>query len=1003
MTRHDEHSLNTALAECLRRRSPVWEASAEDLDALEGLGRPDILVKSPTGAPVIAETEYSPARTVEQDAGQRLREQAGGSGGAIENAVALRAPAALREAPSWQFADRVEESEFEYAVFSTASSGKAAAGGEFVRFPERDWLSGGVDDLAGLIEALTVSERAIGYSTDLLEKAVSRAAFRLAEWTHDRPEARERIAAYLCQTPGRQSDRMAMAIVANACTFHETIAGNHGIHHLSELPRPLGVLTRHAVLREWDRILSVNYWPIFRIAYEILQRTPTRAATAILEVVAPAAEDLAAAGANRSHDLTGRTFQRLIADRKFLATYYTRPEAAALLAGLAVARLEVEWARPEEVTSLRIADLACGTGTLLSAAYQALLGRFRRAGGDDREIHPAMMEGALIAADIMPASTHLTATMLSSVHPTLTYGRTQVYTLPYGRHPEVRTPCLGSLSLLEGERMPSLFGGGFAEGVEGLGGTGAETVTEAELQSRSFALADGSLDLVIMNPPFTRPTNHEGTPESVPSFAGFGTDASDQRAMSDELKRLRALVARNKGKGEAPPASNGNAGLASNFLDLAHAKLRPGGTLALVMPASLALGGAWASSRALLARHYRDLAFITVAGASSEDKSFSADTGMAEVLVLGRKREPGALGPETPDEAEALWVSLRQRPRSAAEAWETERSLRAVIAAIPADRGEAGPVWLGGVDAGTGIRARVGDGGCAGVADMSVAGVALGLERGRLRSAQSNREFVLPMTRLSALGTRGRLDRDVGGRRGAAVTARGPFEIVPPVGVPTFPALWGHDASRERRMVVEPDSMGRTRRGQEQAAAEVWKTATRLHFNRDFQTSAQSLAACLTPEPVIGGRAWPSFRVDDLKWEEPLAAWANTTLGLLLFWWAGSVQQSGRTNLTLSRLGQLVVPDLRELPKRRVAALARAFRDLSRERFLEAHRAHEDPVRQELDRRVLGGGLGLGPKALAEVRLIGKKWCAEPTVHGGKLPPIHSLEEDDEDLGEFDR
>ena len=39
-------------------------------------------------------------------------------------------------------------------------------------------------------------------------------------------------------------------------------------------------------------------------------------------------------------------------------------------------------------------------------------------------------------------------------------------------------------------------------------------------------IPDGSLDLCIMNPPFTRPTNHEtaeaaGVP--VPSFAGFGT------------------------------------------------------------------------------------------------------------------------------------------------------------------------------------------------------------------------------------------------------------------------------------------------------------------------------------------------------------------------------------------------------------------------------------------------------------------------------------------------
>ena len=1007
MTRHDEHSLNTALAECLRRRSPVWQASAEDLDALEGTGRPDILVDPPAGAPVVAETEYTPARTVEEDAGRRLGERAGGNRRPIEYALAVRAPASLREAPAWEFADRVEDSTFEYAVLSggpglrtdrpaEAPTGTGPGTARFTRFPERDWLRGGVDDLAGLIETLTVSEEAVHRSTEVLEEAVSIAAARLTHSARNHPDTRVRIARYLCQAPGVQADRMAMAIVMNACVFHETISGSHGIQSLSDLPREIGgMLVRGTLLGEWNRILAINYWPIFRIAHRILTILPARLAGLILEVIAPAAERVSTAGVHRSHDLTGRMFQRLITDRKFLATFYTRPEAAGLLADLAVARLEADWTRPEEVTSLRIADLACGTGTLLAAAYQVLIGRFRRAGGDDGKTHRAMMENSLIAADIMPASTHLTATMLSSVHPVLTYGRTQVYTLPYGRHPAVRTPCLGSLSLLEGERIPSLFGGGFAEGMEGLGGSGAEAVSEAELQRRSFALADGSLDLVIMNPPFTRPTNHEGTDENVPSFAGFGQDEGDQRAMSDELRRLRALAARRKGKGEAPPASHGNAGLASNFLDLAHAKLRPGGTLALVLPASLALGGSWAASRTLLARHYRDLLFVSIAAPGSGEKAFSADTGMAEVLVLGRKRAPDALGPGDCAAAEARWVSLRRRPRSPAEARETARSLRRAIEEAPAERGAVFAVYLGGVDAGTGICASVADGGCASVADMAVARVALGLKRRRLRSARSERETPLPLTTLGTLGRRGPVDRDVGGRRGAAVTARGPFEIVVPVGVPTFPVLWGHQAGRERRLVVAPDSMGRLRRGRSRAAAgAVWETATRLHFNRDFRTNSQSLAACLTPEPVIGGRAWPSFRVDDPEWEEPLAAWANTTLGLLLFWWLGSLQQSGRSNLTVSRLEQLVVPDLRELPKRRVEALARAFRDLSGERLLEAHRAHEDPARQELDRRVLGGGLGLDAKALAEVRLIGAKWCAEPTVHGGKLPPVRSLEED---------
>ena len=38
---------------------------------------------------------------------------------------------------------------------------------------------------------------------------------------------------------------------------------------------------------------------------------------------------------DNAHDLTGRIFQRLIADRKYLATFYTLPASAALLARLA--------------------------------------------------------------------------------------------------------------------------------------------------------------------------------------------------------------------------------------------------------------------------------------------------------------------------------------------------------------------------------------------------------------------------------------------------------------------------------------------------------------------------------------------------------------------------------------------------------------------------------------------------------------------------------------------
>ena len=62
-------------------------------------------------------------------------------------------------------------------------------------------------------------------------------------------------------------------------------------------------------------------------------------------------------GVENSHDLTGRIFQRLIADRKYLATFYTLPASAALLARLAVAKLRgVDWSDAAAIGKLRVAD-----------------------------------------------------------------------------------------------------------------------------------------------------------------------------------------------------------------------------------------------------------------------------------------------------------------------------------------------------------------------------------------------------------------------------------------------------------------------------------------------------------------------------------------------------------------------------------------------------------------------------------------------------------------------
>ena len=57
----------------------------------------------------------------------------------------------------------------------------------------------------------------------------------------------------------------------------------------------------------------------------------------------------------------------------------------------------------------------------------------------------------------------------------------------------------------------------------------------------------------------------------------------------------------------------------------------------MVMPLSLMSGESWEASRQLLRKSYDNLTFVSIAGGGHDDMSFSADTGMGECLVIGRK------------------------------------------------------------------------------------------------------------------------------------------------------------------------------------------------------------------------------------------------------------------------------------------------------------------------------------------------------------------------------
>ena len=232
------------------------------------------------------------------------------------------------------------------------------------------------------------------------------------------------------------------------------------------------------------------------------------------------------------------------------------------------------------------------------------------------------------------------------------------------------------------------------------------------------------------------------------------------------------------------------------------------------------------------------------------------------------------------------------------------------------------------------------------------------------------------------------MHRDISGREiSQANLPRGPFDIVglQPTDVPTWPVLWSHAASRETRMIVLPDSAGEVRPGCEDRADEAWQTtASRLHFSLDFQVNSQPLTACLTPELSIGGRAWPNFLCADPRWETPLVLWANSTLGLISFWWIGTRQQQGRAVLTISKLPALTVLDPRSLTASQLDRANGIFEEFRLRELLPANEAWRDESRQALDRAVLIDLLGISEEVLEPLALLRRQWCAEPSVHGGK-------------------
>ena len=408
-----EQTVNDALGEVLRglRRPGSWDVYSEATGGvLQGTGRPDVLVLEASGWPVAIEAELESHAGAESDAAGRLGRTPAGGEHAIESAIALVYPPAFRRLQDEALRAAIRETDaLEYALLTHVEDG------ERERLPDSGWLRGSVRDLAMLVQRAATPAPRVQALADELERGVDQAAEASATRHHYGSERGRALAAVLEQTddaPERgqsgagQTRRMAMTVIANALVFHEALAETNFEVGAGDERRPVRpveafredrLFDREALLGEWDAILERNYWPIFGTAKSLLDPArpdalPTDTVQAVLEPLWRTARRLVAGGITRSHDLTGVVFQRLIADRKFLATYYTRPAAAALLAGLALPASRppggADWGRRRDAgvaadRRFRVRHRDAAVGGLLAAVAAARTAR-RRPGGAAR-------------------------------------------------------------------------------------------------------------------------------------------------------------------------------------------------------------------------------------------------------------------------------------------------------------------------------------------------------------------------------------------------------------------------------------------------------------------------------------------------------------------------------------------------------------------------------------------------------------------------------------------
>jgi len=158
----------------------------------------------------------------------------------------------------------------------------------------------------------------------------------------------------------------------------------------------------------FGHVLDINYKPIFQM--NVLEAIPESYIQDTFDLIWGLEIE------RIRYELPGRLFHALMPKtiRKMLAAFYTRPEAANLLARLTIQK-----------SGSLVYDCACGSGTILVSAYRRKQELYQQEGGVGSP-HKRYCEEEIFGSDIMPFAVHLTSANLASMEPSVTIEKTEI-------------------------------------------------------------------------------------------------------------------------------------------------------------------------------------------------------------------------------------------------------------------------------------------------------------------------------------------------------------------------------------------------------------------------------------------------------------------------------------------------------------------------------------------------------------------------------------------------